>query len=282
LQTEVRSFGTCSHPFEQLAQLGASAGIVNFCGLIGTSVQRMPKNSTRPEVQKRRPRLLDQIDDTIYREIYLAINARRLPPGTKLAEDTLAEIFCTGRMQVRRVLNRLADRKLVSIRPNRGVFVATPSVEEAKEVFAARRLVEPLLASQLASDGTRRKLDVLRNHIAGEQRAQLSGDRTLCLKLSGELHVKLAGLLNNSVVEAFVEELVSRSSLIIAVFERPDFENCATDSHIKLVDKIRSGDASGAAVEMARHLQEIESRLRLEHRSAAKIDLRTVFSRAVA
>ena len=62
-------------------------------------------------------------------------NERRIPPGTKLAEDTLAEIFDTGRMQVRRVLNRLADRKLVSIRPNRGAFVATPTIEEAREVL---------------------------------------------------------------------------------------------------------------------------------------------------
>jgi len=242
----------------------------------------MPKTSARPEAQKRRPRLVDQLDGTIYRQIYLAINERRLPPGTKLSEDTLAEIFNTGRMQVRRVLNRLADRKLVSIRPNRGAFVATPSVEEAKEVFAARRLIEPLLASKLASEQTREKLDVLCNHIAEEQRARLSGDRTLCLKLSGEFHVKLAGLLDNSVLQAFVEELVSRSSLIIAVFERPDSESCASDNHIKLVDKVRSGDASGAAAEMAHHLQEIESRLRLERPSEAQVDLRTVFSRAVA
>jgi DNA-binding GntR family transcriptional regulator len=242
----------------------------------------MPKSSPRPEAQKRRPRLLDQLDGAIYREIYVAINERRLPPGTKLAEDTLAEIFNTGRMQVRRVLNRLADRKLVSIRPNRGAFVATPSVEEAREVFAARRLIEPLLASRLASEETRGKLDVLCNHITEEQRARLSGDRTLCLKLSGEFHVKLAGLLENSVMEAFIEELVSRSSLIIAVFERPDSESCATDSHIKLVDMVRSGDASGAAAEMTHHLQEIESRLRLERPSETQVDLRTVFSRAVS
>jgi DNA-binding GntR family transcriptional regulator len=240
------------------------------------------KAAPQPELPKRRPRLLDQVDATIYREIYLAINERRLPPGTKLAEDTLAEIFDTGRMQVRRVLNRLADRKLVSIKPNRGVFVATPSAEEAKEVFAARRMMEPLLASQLAREATREKLDVLRTHIAEERRAKLSGDRALCLTLSGEFHVKLAHLLGNSVMEAFIEELVSRSSLIIAVFERPDSESCGADHHVKLVDKVDSGDAAGAAAEMAHHLEEIESRLRLSRPSETQVDLRSIFASAVA
>src|SRR5947208_1780225 len=142
------------------------------------------KRALSGAVQKRRPRLLDQLDGTMFQEIYLAINERRIPPGTKLAEDTLAEIFDTGRMQVRRVLNRLADRKLVSIRPNRGAFVATPTIEEAKEVFAARRLIEPLLASQLACEATPKKLDLLRNHIVEERRAEQLGDRRLCLKLS--------------------------------------------------------------------------------------------------
>jgi DNA-binding GntR family transcriptional regulator len=240
------------------------------------------KKTSDRAARKRRPRLLDQLDGTMFQEIYVAINERRIPPGTKLAEDTLAEIFSTGRMQVRRVLNRLADRKLVSIRPNRGAFVATPTIEEAKEVFAARRLIEPLLASQLAREATPKKVDLLRSHIAEERRAKKLGNRRLSLKLSGEFHIKLASVLENSVLEAFVEELVSRSSLIIAVFERPDSESCGADHHVRLVDKMSARDAVGAATEMAHHLQEIEGRLHLDRPIDAQVDLRSIFADAAA
>ena len=77
--------------------------------------------------------------DTIHARIYDAIVEQRLPPGTKLGEETLCEIFGVSRTMIRRVLQRLASEHVVEARPHRGAFVARPSVEEAREVFEARR-----------------------------------------------------------------------------------------------------------------------------------------------
>ena len=50
---------------------------------------------------------------------------------------------------IRQVLTRLSHEMVVTLVPNLGVFVAEPTVGEAREVFEARRLIEPALARKL-------------------------------------------------------------------------------------------------------------------------------------
>ena len=78
-------------------------------------------------------------DDVVYEHIFDAILEQRLAPGTKLSEEALGEIFGVSRTIIRRALLRLSHEQVVSIRPNRGAVVAAPSVEEARQIFAARR-----------------------------------------------------------------------------------------------------------------------------------------------
>ena len=69
-------------------------------------------------------------DQFIYHQIFDAILAQRLLPGTKLTEDELAGIFDVSRAVVRRALLRLSHERIVDIRPNRGAVVASPSLRE--------------------------------------------------------------------------------------------------------------------------------------------------------
>jgi len=71
-----------------------------------------------------------------------AIVEHRLHPGTKLAEQKLADHFGVSRTLVRQALFQLAQKKLIRMEPARGAFVATPSSDEARQVFAARRMIE--------------------------------------------------------------------------------------------------------------------------------------------
>lgn len=59
----------------------------------------------------------------------------RLMPGTKLAEQKIADIFDVSRTIVRQALNQLSREHLVSSGPARGASVAMPSIEEARQVF---------------------------------------------------------------------------------------------------------------------------------------------------
>ena len=71
-----------------------------------------------------------------------AIVEHRLQPGTKLAEQKLADHFGVSRTLVRQALFQLSQNRLITLEPARGAFVAAPSVDEARQVFAVRRMLE--------------------------------------------------------------------------------------------------------------------------------------------
>lgn len=69
------------------------------------------------------------LEERMYHEIYDAIMEHRLPPRTKLTEHALCEIYATARHTVRKVFSRLAADGLVDLEPNRGAFIAAPSID---------------------------------------------------------------------------------------------------------------------------------------------------------
>lgn len=82
----------------------------------------------------------------VYEILMNAVSEHRLKPGTKLTEEKLATIFKVSRTVIRETLQQMAFERVVNIIPNRGAFIASPSIAEAKEFFQARRYVEvPLL-----------------------------------------------------------------------------------------------------------------------------------------
>ena len=100
-----------------------------------------------------------------------AIVEHRLHPGTKLAEQKLADHFGVSRTLVRQALLQLSQHQLVTLEPARGAFVAAPSADEARQVFAVRRMLECEMARGLARQVTAAQLRVLREHIAQEKKA---------------------------------------------------------------------------------------------------------------
>src|SRR5580704_10389909 len=78
----------------------------------------------------------------VHERIWSAIMDHSLPPETRLVEERLCEIFGLGRTRLRQVLQKLAHERVVTLMRNRGAMVSKPSVREAREVFAARRVLE--------------------------------------------------------------------------------------------------------------------------------------------
>ena len=76
-------------------------------------------------------------EESIYTDLFDSILERRLPPTTKLGENLLAEHYGVSRTIVRQVLVRLAHDRLIDLEPNRGAFVASLTLEQAKQLYVA-------------------------------------------------------------------------------------------------------------------------------------------------
>jgi DNA-binding GntR family transcriptional regulator len=157
----------------------------------------------------------------------------------------------------------------VDIVPNKGATVAKPSAEEARQVFEARREVERVIVERAAAAASDADLKNLVNLAKSEQQAHARGQKAERLKLSGEFHRQLAALSENAVLENFVAELVSRTSLIIALYESPGAVPCSHTEHLEIANAMALRDAGKAAQYMEHHLRHIEAQIDLASRADA-------------
>jgi DNA-binding GntR family transcriptional regulator len=216
------------------------------------------------------------IAETIVDRVVHAVLEHRLPPGTKLSESILCESFTAGRSTVRRALVLLAERGIVTLEANRGAFVASPSAEEARAVFEARRTIEPSIAANAARNISPNEIARLRSHLKNEGGAQRSGAHHEAIGLSGEFHVALAQYARNPLLTRFVAELVARTSLIIGLFGSPGSTHCLCDDHVSLVEALELKEGAAASTLMLHHLNRIEADLDIGVRISGKADVAAV------
>jgi DNA-binding GntR family transcriptional regulator len=213
----------------------------------------------------------------VYERIWSAIIDNSLPPETRLVEERLCEIFGVGRTRLRQVLQRLAHERVVTLMPNRGAMVSKPSVREAREVFSARRVLEVGTVSGFLESATRADCKRVHDHVAREQAACRQGERRMSLKLSGEFHMTIAEAAGNQILSYMLRDLVSRSSLIIAVYQVPGTSCCPPDEHRELASALERRDSRAADL-MVQHLDRVLADLRLEGPLDTSVDLRSVLA----
>jgi DNA-binding GntR family transcriptional regulator len=216
--------------------------------------------------------------EEISERILQAIWEHRLPPGTKLVEEKLSEVFGVSRTKIRLALGRLSHDSILTVEPNRGTFVASPTVEQARQVFNARRVLEPALLRDLAGHVRREQLARLRKNIALEGEARERNDRRATIRLSGQFHLLIAELGQNPYLLKCIRELCSLTCLVIALYDAPGTPACPHHEHDAIVDALEQGDAERACMLMIEHLTHVENTLRLEMPGDEEIDFRAVFA----
>ena len=190
-----------------------------------------------------------------------AIVEHRLLPGAKLVEQKLADRFGVSRTIVRQALFRLSQLKLVRLEQARGAFVAEPSIEEAREVFAVRRMVEGQMVRQLIAQIKPADLKLLKAHLKAEREAVARIDVATRTKLLFDFHVCMAQALGNQVLVDLIQELVSRCSLITLMYQSADDAEASNAEHVDILKAIETRDADLAAELIDRHLLTVERQL---------------------
>lgn len=215
--------------------------------------------------------------DEIADRILAAIWEHRLPPGTKLVEEKLASVFGVSRTKIRLALGKLSHDSILTVEPNRGTYVASPSVEQTRQLFAARRVVEACVVQSLAATARKDQIERLRRSTALEAEARARNDRRAIIRLSGEFHLLLAETLANDFLAKYMRELTSLTCLAIALYDSPGIPSCPHHEHDAIIDALERHDGAAAAALMVEHLEHVEQTLRLEIPSGAEIDFEAVF-----
>ena len=154
-------------------------------------------------------------NDDSYQRIYVAILEHRLPPGTKLVEERLAEILGVSRARVRERLARLSHEQIVERYPQRGAYVAKPTPHQAHDVFEARRLIEPARLRRLIDTLTPEPVARLRHHPGLKLDARRRDAKRAIARLSSEFPTRLAEQPGNSAQARSLRALSMLTGLII-------------------------------------------------------------------
>ncbi|MBV5294788.1 MULTISPECIES: GntR family transcriptional regulator [Curvibacter] len=195
-----------------------------------------------------------------------AIVEHRLLPGTKLAEQKLADHFGVSRTLVRQALFQLSQNRLIRLEPARGAFVAAPSVTEARQVFAVRRMLEAEMTRAFVRDVTPSKIKALREHVAREKAAVQDGDASGRTELLGDFHVRMAELMGNEVLAQLLGELISRCALITLMYQSASAAEHSHEEHGEIVKALAARDEALAVQLMNDHLTHVEESLTFDRK----------------
>ena len=198
---------------------------------------------------------------TIVETLTRAIALHRLQPGTKLAEQKLADHFGVSRTLVRHALFQLSQNRLITLEPARGAFVAAPSATEARQVFAVRRMLEAEMTRAFIREVTPARIKALRDHVAQEKKALASDNAHERVELLGDFHVRMAELTGNDVLARMLGELISRCSLITLMYQSASAAQHSADEHSAIVAALAARDETTAVRLMTEHLLHVEENL---------------------
>ncbi|WP_262268595.1 GntR family transcriptional regulator [Microvirga yunnanensis] len=216
--------------------------------------------------------------DSVYAGLRRAIIEQALMPGDKLTEDLIGDRFGVSRTIVRTALARLHAEGLVDMQPNKGATIAQPSLSEAQDVFEARMCLERQVLVRLAKKVTDQDIERLQQHVALEAKAN-AHDGPAAIRLAGEFHILLASLSGNGVLARYVDEVVSRCSLILALYGRPHSSDCSISEHQQIIDALRARNGQAAIDAMDHHLEAVTDRALLSSHSDRTRDIRSILDR---
>ncbi|RZL95862.1 MAG: GntR family transcriptional regulator [Variovorax sp.] len=201
---------------------------------------------------------------TIAERVVEAILAQKLAPGERLGEQALATNFGVSRTMVREALMQLQARGFVAVQSKRGWFVVEPSADEARDAFAARRIVEAGILAE-AGRPLQKVIRTLRRHLADEQRAIDGADAATRAFLLADFHVCLAEQMGHRLLVDVLRDLTARTTLAATLYQSKHEASQSCAEHAGIVDALEAGDTATARALLLSHIGSVEQALQVEH-----------------
>ncbi|MDM0037863.1 GntR family transcriptional regulator [Variovorax sp. J22G21] len=200
---------------------------------------------------------------TIAERVVEAILAQKLAPGERLGEQALAGNFGVSRTMVREALMQLQARGFVEVQSKRGWYVVQPSAAEARDAFAARRIVEAGILAE-AGKPLQKVIKTLRAHIVEEQRAIEGADAATRAFLLADFHVCLAQQMGHRLLVDVLRDLTARTTLAATLYQSKHEAGQSCAEHGAIVAALEAGNTARARELMIAHIGNVEEALQVE------------------
>ncbi len=212
----------------------------------------------KPGMQIEQPKTLTEIVVERLRE---AIIDGQFAFGENISEDKLATAFGVSRSPVRDALNALQFIGLVTIKPKRGSFVFSPTVEEVAEICDYRLMLEREALRLSMAANRDRFLAALDDAVDRMRSRMLAGDEIGYVRIDSEFHNLFFDHCGNGLVQNAFHLVEARIATIRTALNArfKQRREASFDQHVAIVEGLKRGDWAQVHDVLSDHITSIRT-----------------------
>ncbi len=194
--------------------------------------------------------------EAVLAELRVAIVSGELRPGEQVLQDSLAERFGVSRVPLREALKILEGEGQVTYRPHRGYFVAELDIDDLREVYRIRDLLESEAVRVAVPQITDEEVAALARCLDDVEQASESGDLTTMTAANRRFHFGLIEAAHMPRLLRLVRVLWDATDVYRSLYyAESKHRKAVQDEHRQVLDAVRQGDAEEAVALLRRHRQ---------------------------
>lgn len=182
----------------------------------------------------------------VYDYVKTQIIKKQLFPGNQVIEEDLAFAMQTSRATVRKAITRLHYEGLVDLIPNRGAFVAKPTLTDMESVYALRRILELEALRTALPKVTDTQIKKLESSIQLQRELAKNYTMEAYIRLNAEFHWIIIDAAQNEYLSKFLRELFNKSSIFLTFYDSSTNNDDSISTHELLVQAIKAKDLDAA------------------------------------
>lgn len=180
-----------------------------------------------------------------------------LKPGQRLSEAALCADLAVSRNSLREAFRLLTKEGLLRHEPNRGVFVATPSMASIIDIYRVRRMIE----CQALGNAYPNHPAVLRMREAVKtaQAARKLKDWVVVGSANMAFHAAIVDLADSQRLNEFYAQIAAELRLSFGLLHDPELLHAPyVELNADILERLSAGDPKGAAAALDAYLQQSE------------------------
>lgn len=201
--------------------------------------------------------------DQAYEELKGAVLANRLQPGDSLSVPALAAQMGISRSPVREAVQRLIHDGLATHVAHRGAVVATVDVEDVRQLYVVREVMEGLAARLATERLDATKVAELRALLEDHERVVASGENEkLHIEMDMAYHRLIREVAGNVHLTAALDTIQGKAHLALhSLWRSPDAPRLALEEHRRIFEAMTAGDTDAAERAAREHVRRLRIRL---------------------
>jgi DNA-binding GntR family transcriptional regulator len=195
------------------------------------------------------------IGEMVYEVIRESIISGVFVPGERLRQEAIATAIGVSRIPVRSALIQLESEGFVNFHPRRGAVVRSLSIEQLREIYELRELLEPYALRKSMKTMSEDRVLRLREFAAKLDKEHEGAE---FLELRVGFYRELYDSANNPQLVKMIEDLRSAIGRYLLGWR---VANGRGHTHSELVEAVASGDARTATKVLLAHLDQVREGL---------------------